>query len=68
VSAIKLISAYFDDIAAFSGGTITVIIGLWHLDPEVIVGKIITTFILGFTGGIAGISAKYVFHKIFKKK
>lgn len=62
----KVILDHMDDVAAFGGGAGMSIFGWLHIEPGVIVGKLLATFVLGVVGGVSGITAKWICNRFFK--
>jgi capsular polysaccharide biosynthesis protein len=55
---IKLAENKSDDMVAFGGGSILSWVTWMHVSPNVILGKLIMTFVVGLIGGIGGVTAK----------
>jgi len=55
---LTFIESKTDDIASFGGGVVLSLITWLHISPEVIIGKLLMTFVVGLVGGIGGITAK----------
>lgn len=63
----RLITDHMDDITTFAGGAGTSLFAWVYTHPEVVVGKLLATLVLGFVGGVGGLSAKYLCNQFFKK-
>lgn len=57
-----------DDLAAFGGGAGFSLFAWLRTHPEVVVGKLLATLVLGFVGGVGGITAKFVCNRLFNPR